>query len=289
MDSFVSLMLQHFKIHFSLKLKKMRTLSTLLFFVVLFFTACQPTPSTEQTETTAEVTTKTKKYILKPFETSTQYLDAVIEDMTYKNGKVKVVYTSKDYVLGNQTPDAPQKMCANSAKGQHIHFIVNNGPYDAYYTNQFDAELPDGEHIVLAFLSRSYHESLKTERAYMAVKATVEKKSFVAAEQVTKPMLFYSRPKGKYIGKAETEKIMLDFYVTNLELGDDYRVKVEINGEEEHLIDAWQPYYIEGLPMGDNKIKLTLIDSVGNTIQTPLNPVERVFTLEPDPAEQQAQ
>ncbi|NJL73824.1 MAG: phosphopeptide-binding protein [Saprospiraceae bacterium] len=264
----------------------MRKFFTLLFFSVLFLVSCQPAVK-EDTETTTAKTTaeEAKKYVLKPFETSTQYLDAAIEDMTYKNGKVKVAYKSKDYVLGNQTPDAPQKMCANAAKGQHIHFIVNNAPYDAYYTNEFDTELPDGEHIILAFLSRSYHESLKNERSYMAVKATVEKKSFVAAEQVTEPMLFYSRPKGKYIGKAETEKVMLDFFVTNLELGDDYRVKVEINGEEEHLVDAWQPYYIEGLPMGDNKIKLTLIDKSGNPIETPLNPVERVFTLEADPAE----
>jgi hypothetical protein len=30
---------------------------------------------------------------------------------------------------------------ANSAKGQHIHFIVNNGPYSAHYSNNFEKEL----------------------------------------------------------------------------------------------------------------------------------------------------
>jgi hypothetical protein len=77
---------------------------------------------------------------------------------------------------------------------------------------------------------------------------------------------------------------MLDFYLTNATLGTDYTVKAEINGEE-HLIDKWQPYYIEGLPMGDNTIKLTLLDKDGKPAAVPLNPVERTFTLKEDPAE----
>jgi hypothetical protein len=36
--------------------------------------------------------------------------------------------------------------------------------------------------------------------------------------------------------------------------------------------------------MGENKIKLTLIDKTGEVVQAPLNPVERVFTLKADPA-----
>ena len=99
------------------------------------------------------------------------------------------------------------------------------------------------------------------------------------------PMLFYSRPKGTYTGKAETDKVMLDFYLVNAKLGAEYKVKAEINGEE-HLIDSWQPYYIEGMPMGENTIKLTLLDAEGNAVDTPLNPVSRTFTLQEDPVEQ---
>ena len=77
---------------------------------------------------------------------------------------------------------------------------------------------------------------------------------------------------------------MLDFYLINAELGKDYTVKAEINGEE-HMIDKWQPYYIEGLPMGENTIRLTLLDAEGNPAEVPLNPVTRKFKLEADPAE----
>ena len=66
--------------------------------------------------------------------------------------------------------------------------------------------------------------------------------------------------------------------------GTDHMVKATINGED-HMIDTWQPYYVEGLPMGENTITLTLVDAEGNTVDTPLNPVTRTFTLQADPAE----
>ena len=77
----------------------------------------------------------------------------------------------------------------------------------------------------------------------------------------------------------------LDFSSALANLGDDYKVKAEINGET-HMIDSWQPYYIEGLSMGENTITLTLVDGEGNKVDAPLNPVTRKFTLQADPAEE---
>ncbi|MEL6718485.1 MAG: hypothetical protein AAFO82_11360 [Bacteroidota bacterium] len=266
----------------------MRLLSALMLLLALLFVACEPAASEDNTEETteeeAEATTAT--YTLTAFDQSTAYPDAKIDDMMYADGKFKFPITATDYVLGAQTPDAESKMCANSGKGQHIHLIVDNAPYAAKYENEFDYELEDGEHYILAFLSRSYHESIKTAEAHILKKVTVENAAFTASEAVEEPMLFYSRPKGTYIGEKDTKKIMLDFYVANATLGADYKVKVDINGEDEKIVDVWQPYYLEGLPMGDNKIKLTLIDAEGNAVDTPLNPVERVFTLKEDPVEE---
>jgi hypothetical protein len=243
----------------------------------------QDAAENEQPEATAEPA----GYVVSPFSESVQFPDAAIEKMTFKKGKFDFSIGGSTYELGVQTPDAPQKMCANSGEGQHIHLIVDREPYAAKYTSSFDYEIPDGEHYVLAFLSRSYHESIKTDAAHRAVKVMVKDNGFVSEEPITEPMLFYSRPKGNYVGKEQTDKVMLDFYLVNAELGDDYRVKVEINAEHTLVLDQWKPYYIEGLPMGDNKIKLTLIDKGGNAVDTPNNPVERVFTLLADPAEGQ--
>jgi hypothetical protein len=226
------------------------------------------------------------KIFLTDFAPSAEFADAKIESMNYKNGKFSYKISGTKYKLGEQTPDAPQKMCANSDKGQHIHLIVDNEPYVAQYVPEFEHQLPDGEHTILSFLSRSYHESIKTKQASVCKKVLVEKGSFTKTHDVKEPMLFYSRPKGNYTGKAETKMVMLDFYLVNCDLSaDGYKLKILVNGQKEFVVDKWLPYYIEGLPMGDNKIQLTLVDKDGNTVDTPLNPVERVFTLIADPAE----
>ena len=265
----------------------MRTLSLLLF-LGLFLVSCgnsSEAPATETEETTTDVEEPAaKKYTLTPFTPSPEFQDATIESMTYTGGTFKFGVGGESYKLGEQTADAEQKMCANSAKGQHIHLIVDTAPYAAKYVNEFEHEVADGEHHLLAFLSRSYHESIKNGTAFTAQKVTVKDKAITASEEITSPALFYSRPKGNYVGKANTEKVMLDFYLVNAQLGEAYSVKAEINGEE-HNIDTWQPYFIEGLPMGKNTVKLTLLDADGNVADVPLNPVTRDFTLAEDPAE----
>lgn len=215
-----------------------------------------------------------------PFDPSTDFPDAAISNMDYRDGVFKFGIQGS-YQLGQQTPDAPQKMCANSAQGQHIHLIIDNKPYEAKYEAEFPYKVEDGSHYVLAFLSRSYHESIKSPKASVLIKAEIKDSSFKKLEPVSEPMVFYSRPKGAYVGE-DTKKVMLDFYLANCRLGDAYKVKAEINGQE-MMIDTWQPYYLEGLPMGENKIKLTLVDSTGAAVNSPLNPVERTFSLSAEP------
>ncbi|MEQ8704059.1 MAG: hypothetical protein RIC19_09080 [Phaeodactylibacter sp.] len=267
----------------------MRTLS-LLFVLALFFTSCQSGGDATGTDgatadSTAVEEAPAMKYTLTPFSPSESYPDAAIEGVTYADGKFNFMVGGETYKLGVQTPDADAKMCANSAKGQHIHLIIDDQPYAAKYEAAFDYEIEDGDHYMLAFLSRSYHESIKTNAAHVAKKVTVKDNGFMADEDFEEPILFYSRPKGTYTGKAQTEKVMLDFYPVNVPgFGTDHMVKATINGED-HMIDTWQPYYVEGLPMGENTITLTLVDAEGNKVDTPLNPVTRTFTLQEDPAE----
>ncbi len=269
----------------------MRYLSFLLLFS-LFIVACQNGDSSATTSDTSDTTTEAPKpktkYQLTPFTPSPGYEDAKIEQMMYLDDAWAFNIGGSSYQLGAQTPDAPQKMCANSEKGQHIHLILNNEPYKAKYTSTFnDVVLEAGEYHLLAFLSRSYHESIKTKEAHKAQKITIESNMMKKAESINFPMIFYSRPKGTYIGKKNTDKVMLDFYIVETTLGPNgNKVKVNINGEEDHLLDKWQPYYIEGLPMGKNTITLTLVDNNGEVVNAPYNPVVREFELKADALEQ---
>ncbi len=263
----------------------MRTLS-ILFVLAIFLSACQGDAGSKESTDDSEVQEQkevSKQFTLTPFSPSPSFPDAQLSSFEYKEGAF--AFEVANYELGAQTEDAPQKMCANSAQGQHIHLIIDNEPYAAKYVPEFEYDLEEGQHYLLSFLSRSYHESIKTEEAHLGQKIDVIEGQVASKEDISEPMLFYSRPKGTYVGENDTKKVMLDFYLLNATIGTDYMVKAEINGEE-HMINTWQPYYIEGLPMGENTITLTLVDSQGNTVNTPLNPVTRKFTLKADPAEE---
>ncbi|CAN5574039.1 hypothetical protein BH24ACI3_BH24ACI3_04930 [soil metagenome] len=61
--------------------------------------------------------------------------------------------------------------------GNHIHVILDNQAYEAYYNIEEPFELrnvPDGEHTLRVFASRPWHESYKNEGAFDVVKFTVK-------------------------------------------------------------------------------------------------------------------
>jgi hypothetical protein len=247
--------------------------------LTLLVASCKNQASTDAESTTA-VDSNAVKYTLTPFTASKDFPDASLKAMAYVGGTFSTVIGGSSYKLGEQTSDAPQKNCANSKEGQHLHLIVDTEPYVAKYESSFTHDIPDGDHYLLCFLSRSYHESLKTQAAHKAAKVTVANKSITNSANIEGPMLFYSRPKGLYTGD-DANKVMLDFYLVNTDMTG-YQVEADINGEK-HMLDTWQPYYIEGLPEGDNTIKLTLQDSTGAIVNAPLNPVSRSFKIEKTP------
>lgn len=191
-------------------------------------------------------------------------------------GTVAFEYTVSNYELGAQTPGAGENGLANSGNGQHIHAILNNEPYMAHYDPGFEKELEPGHYILLSFLSRSYHESIKHPEASDIIQFSVGQEH--EDVDISGPHLFYSRPKGTYTGN-DGRKLMLDFYLVHCDLSaEGYTVLATINGTEFTLHD-WAPYVIEGLPMGEVTVKLELLDADGNTVDSPFNPVERTVTL----------
>lgn len=250
---------------------------------IAFLAACNsPKKKTEEnTEQSEEIATSGITLTKAP--SSPQFPDARLTKISTEiiaNDSASAVDYSfgvENYVLGMQTTDAATRGLANSGKGQHIHFIVNNGPYQAHYMPGISNELADGNYVVLAFLSRSYHESVKSEGAYYIENLNVGNVDQMDAD-LEAPHLFFSRPKGTYKGE-DTQKLMLDFYLLNATLSaNGNNIRATINGEK-FLIDEWASYYIEGLPMGEVTIQLEFLNSDGELIDSPFNPVERTVTL----------
>ena len=217
-----------------------------------------------------------KKITLSKLEGSPPYLDAKISTASITLGddnEYNFSFYISEYELGAQTTNNIENQLANSGKGQHIHFIVNNGPYSAHYTNNFKKKLNDNNNVILAFLSRSYHESVKNPNAFILTQIGEDK------IDLNTEFLFYSRPKGTYKGK-DTEKLLLDFYLINTTISPEgNKVKATIN-DTEFIINEWAPYYLQGLPKGEVKIKLELLNAKGELVDSPFNPSIRTVNLQ---------
>ncbi len=195
-------------------------------------------------------------------------------------GRNQFSFKVENYELGKQTRGADSMGMANSGKGQHIHFILNNGPYSAEYEPDFQKEMEAGHYVLLAFLARSYHLSVKKPGAFVVQQFVVgtPKDNYKEAD-LSAPHMFYSRPKGTYKA-GDYNKLLLDFFLINSDLATDgNKVVATINGTE-FTFTKWAPYIIEGLEAGETTIKLEYLDKDGNLINSPFNPVERTVVLE---------
>ena len=268
---------------------EMRTL-LLAGFTIGTLAACNDgdASNSQAVDSTSQSTVAPEKSIkIAPVENSPEFPDAqlAINNVTTEmlgtdSVKVTISYDVKNYELKKQTDGAVAGACNNSKDGQHIHFILDNKPYTALYKPTHTFNLPlNSEHYVMSFLSRSYHESLKNKEAGVLLRFKVDEKGkYKELEKPNTPMIFYSRPKGDYVGK-DTENVLLDFYVYNTTLAaSGNKVKATINGNS-FVIDKWVPQFIHNAPMGSMKVKLELIDKDGNAIGGDNTTIDRDVTL----------
>ena len=211
----------------------------------------------------------------------------IAEAVGKDSAKLTFNFDVKGYELKGQTADNGTKGCNNSDKGQHIHFIMDNAPYKALYEPKNEITLANNtEHYLMCFLSRSYHESLKNKEAAVMVHFKIDEKGhYKKLDEPKTPMVFYSRPKGDYIGK-DTANILLDFYVWNASLAPDaYKVKADITNENiqgqslSATISKWESNFIQNLGTGKCKVVLTLTDKDGKQVEGRQTTVTREFNL----------
>lgn len=247
----------------------------------------------EETDSATDSQNKEPKVTIEVGERSPAFPGAKARFTSLEDGdvlddnNVSVVVEVENYELGIQTDTSRAKEIANSAKGQHVHIILDNDPYFADYEAgvPFDiGVLDEGPHTLIVFPSRSYHESVKTRGLVDIVNFYVGKKEGEFMLDKSKPQIIYSRPKGKYEGK-DAEKIMLDFYIINIKPSDGYQVKYTIRKNEpdavEHsiTIKEWKPAFVTGLTSGEYIITLQLLDKDGNLVEGPFNNTQRAVTV----------
>ena len=210
------------------------------------------------------------------FDITTPAADEVVT-----GDSVDVTVKLQGMTLKAPTPGEGANDLAYSKDGQHIHVIIDNEPYMAKYDTTFRiGGLTPGPHSIRAFPSRSWHESVKKNGAFVARTFYVGEKTGEAPFDPSKPLLTYSRPKGEYVGK-DGRKVMIDFYLSNADLGpDSYKVIASVDGKVMDTLTEWTPYFIEGLKEGDHTIRLQLIGPDGAPVENgSYNDTERTITI----------
>jgi len=200
---------------------------------------------------------------------------------------VQVTVEANSFETGIQTDTDRAQEIANSGNGQHFHLILDNQPYMANYEagTPFDiGELESGAHTLVAFPSRSYHESVKSDTTYDYINFYVGEERGEGMLNMEDPAIIYSRPKGTYGGDA-AEKIMLDFYLHNVELSSDgYKAKYTIRSGDKEVasttLTEWTPAFVTGLSSGTYEVNLQLLDADGNVVPGPFNDTTREITVE---------
>lgn len=223
-----------------------------------------------------------------PFPGARTRFSSLKDGDVLEDANVSVVVDVENYALGVQTETERAGEIANSEKGQHAHIILDNDPYMADYEAGVPFEigvLEEGPHTLVVFPSRSYHESVKSPEAADIVNFYVGKEGGEFMLDKTKPTIIYSRPKGEYKGDG-AKKILLDFYLNNVELSPDgykakYTIKEKKSGNElgSITLSDWTPAFVTGLASGEYAIRLRLLDKDGNVVEGPFNDTERVITV----------
>ncbi len=211
---------------------------------------------------------------------------------------VKIMVPAKDQVLAaDKAGDLVVKLDVKNWKtapgDAHVHLILDDKPYKPIFDPKAPVKLSDltggeplaaGQHVLVAFPSRANHESVKTKNAVAITEFWVGKKGD-KVQDVTKPMVIYSRPKGEYKGDLANH-VLVDFQLANTTLAQDKdHVHITVTGpgiDGEKSADATAfgaPFYLDGLQDGSYSVKVDLLGGDGKALPGPWNSTTRTFTV----------
>jgi hypothetical protein len=212
---------------------------------------------------------------------------------------VKILAPAKEQVIPAATAgDFVVKLDVKNWKtamgDAHVHLILDAKPYKPI----FDLKAPgpklseltggeplaEGQHVLVAFPSRANHESVKTKDALALTEFWVGKKGD-KAQDITKPTLIYSRPKGEYKGDMANH-VLIDFQLANDKLATDKdHVHIAVTGpgiDGEKAAEATTfgaPFYLDNLQDGSYSVKLELQGPDGKALPGTWNTNARTFSI----------
>jgi hypothetical protein len=164
-------------------------LSLALTIIVVLLTSCSAANDNASTTATSTVTpppTQTLTVVPRPQKLSEMMAARGQQDEAQP--VLKIVSPAKDAVINGSKVEVKLDLSGDlkgymphkdpaSGKGNHIHVILDNQPYEAYYELGQPFELRNviaGKHTLRVFPSRPWHESYKNDGAFQMVTFTVK-------------------------------------------------------------------------------------------------------------------
>lgn len=159
------------------------------FFAILALAGCAPVSENANTTATNTATPPAEQKL------SVIPRPQKITDMMTARGEqdqaapvIKIVSPAKDATINGSTVEVKLDLSGDlkgymphkdpaTGKGNHIHVILDNQPYEAYYEIGQPFEMrnvAEGKHTLRVFPSRPWHESYKNDAAFQMVTFTVK-------------------------------------------------------------------------------------------------------------------
>ncbi len=133
---------------------------------------------------------------------------------------VKIAMPAKNAIINGSTVEVKLELSGDlkgylphkdpaTGKGNHIHVILDNQPYEAYYEINQPFELrnvTEGKHTLRVFASRPWHESYKNDGNFQMAQFTVKGGGDAAKPTTTKDGQTMANPAKSPAAKAEPSK-----------------------------------------------------------------------------------
>src|SRR6202165_1948033 len=194
---------------------------SLCFAALLILAGCHPTSENTNSTATTNATppgTQNLKVVPRP----QKIVDMMKARGEQDNAKpvLKIISPAKNAVINGSTVNVKLELSGDlksymphkdpaTGKGNHIHVILDNQPYEAYYELNQPFELrnvSEGKHSLRVFPSRPWHESFKNDGAFQMVEFTVKGGGDASKPTTTKDGQTMASPTKSPAAKAEPSK-----------------------------------------------------------------------------------
>ena len=186
------------------------------------------------------------------------------QNQTFKLGINKIEFNNKFFNLGEKTSEEKLHGVRLNEGGQYLGVIKPKGGLKKVISGQFETDVERGENLYLCYLSRSYDLSVKNSNASFLFKIKAEKNGCFSETYLSDTVIALLQPRGSFKINYK-KKILLDFYLKNVKIGDGY-ISLVIDNIEFKL-SKWAPFWISGLKFGKHTVSIELKDKDGKSIK----------------------